>query len=39
MKLKKLLVGMENFKAKGDMDLEIKKIECNSNFFILTFLF
>lgn len=30
MKLKKLLVGIENFKAKGDMDLEIKKIECNS---------
>ena len=30
MELKKLLVGIENFKSKGDMDLDIKKIACNS---------
>ena len=30
MELKKLLIGIENFKSKGDMDIDIKKVECNS---------
>lgn len=30
MELKKLLIGIENFKSKGDLDLDIKKVECNS---------
>ncbi len=30
MKLKELLVGIENFKIKGDVELEIKSIENNS---------
>ena len=30
MELKKLLTGIENFKTKGDVDIDIKKVECNS---------
>ncbi len=30
MELKKLLTGVENYKSKGDMEIEIKKVECNS---------
>ncbi len=30
MELKKLLIGIENFKSKGNMELDIKKVECNS---------
>lgn len=30
MELKKLLIGIENFKTKGDMELDIKKVACNS---------
>ena len=30
MELKKLLVGMENYKTKGDEEIDIKKVECNS---------
>lgn len=30
MELKKLLTGIENYKSKGDMELEINKVECNS---------
>ena len=30
MELKKLLTGIENFKSKGDLDIDIKKVECNS---------
>ena len=30
MKLKELLTGIENFKIKGDAELEIKSIESNS---------
>ncbi len=30
MELKKLLLGIENFKSKGDMQLDIKKVASNS---------
>ena len=30
MELKKLLVGVENYKIKGDENLDIKKVESNS---------
>lgn len=30
MELKKLLIGIENFKIKGNSELNIEKIECNS---------
>ena len=30
MELKKLLTGIENFKSKGDMEIDIKKVESNS---------
>lgn len=30
MELKKLLNGIENFKCKGDLELDIKYVECNS---------
>lgn len=30
MELKKLLSGIENFKSKGDLEINIKKVECNS---------
>lgn len=30
MELKKLLSGIENFKSKGELELDIKKVECNS---------
>lgn len=30
MELKKLLTGIENYKSKGDMELDIKKVACNS---------
>ena len=30
MKLKELLTGIENFKIKGDQELEIKGVESNS---------
>ena len=30
MELKKLLVGLENYKAKGDLDLDITSVESNS---------
>lgn len=30
MELKKLLNGIENFKCKGDLELDIKFVECNS---------
>ena len=30
MELKKLLIGIERFKVKGDDGIDIKKIECNS---------
>ena len=30
MELKKLLIGIERFKVKGDDEIDIKKIECNS---------
>lgn len=30
MELKKLLTGVENYKSKGDMEIDIKKVECNS---------
>ena len=30
MELKKLLTGIENYKSKGDLELDIKKVECNS---------
>ena len=30
MELKKLLTGIENFKTKGDVEIDIKKVESNS---------
>ena len=30
MKLSKILKGIENYKAKGDLEIEIEKVECNS---------
>ena len=30
MELKKLLTGIENLKSKGDLEIDIKKVECNS---------
>lgn len=30
MELKKLLIGLENYKSKGDLSIDIKKVECNS---------
>lgn len=30
MELKKLLQGLENYKSKGSLDIDIKKVECNS---------
>ena len=30
MRLKEMLVGLEGLKVKGDLDIDIKKIECNS---------
>ncbi len=30
MELKKLLVGIENLKSKGDLEINIKKVACNS---------
>lgn len=30
MELKKLLSGLENFKSKGSLEIDIKKVECNS---------
>ena len=30
MELKKLLTGIENFKTKGDLEIDIKKVACNS---------
>lgn len=39
MELKKLLTGIKNFKSKGDLDLNIKKIECNSKKVIPNSLF
>ena len=29
MELKKLLTGIENYKTKGDLEINIKKVECN----------
>ncbi len=39
MELKKLLIGIENFKSKGDMDIDIKKVECNSKKIVPNSLF
>ncbi len=39
MELKKLLSGIENFKIKGDEELDIKKVECNSKKVIPNSLF
>ena len=30
MELKKIISGIENLKSKGDLEIDIKKIECNS---------
>jgi len=30
MELKKLLSGLENYKSKGSLEIDIKKVECNS---------
>jgi len=39
MELKKLLVGIENFKVKGDVELDIKKVESNSKKIVPNSLF
>ena len=39
MELKKLLTGIENFKAKGDLEIDIKKVECNSKKIVPNSLF
>lgn len=39
MELKKLLTGIENFKSKGDMEIDIKKVECNSKKIVPNSLF
>lgn len=31
MELKSILIGIENLKVKGDLSIDIKKIECDSN--------
>jgi len=39
MELKKLLTGMENFKVKGDTEIDIKKVVCNSKKIVPNSLF
>lgn len=39
MELKKLLTGIENLKSRGDLEIDIKKIECNSKKVIPNSLF
>ena len=39
MELKKLLVGLENYKSKGDLSIDIKKIESNSKKIVPNSLF
>ena len=39
MELKKLLVGLENYRSKGSLEIDIKKVECNSKKIIPNSLF
>ena len=39
MELKKLLNGLENYKSKGDLSIDIKKVECNSKKVVANSLF
>ena len=39
MELKKLLAGLENYKSKGNLDIDIKKVESNSKKIIPNSLF